>query len=248
MTKIAYFDCFSGCSGDMIIGSLLDAGLDLEVLKKGLDGLNISGYQLMAEKVKRSSIVATKFTVITDKTEHQHRSLSDILKIIDASRFSDNVKKKSSAIFQILGEVEAKIHGVGIEDIHFHELGAVDSIVDIIGTVFALEVLGLEHLYSSPLPIGSGNISAAHGILPVPAPATLQLFAAAKVPVTPFPESDIPTGELVTPTGAVLLTSLAGFTKPGMIIEKVGYGAGSKDFAGWPNILRIWIGEENNRQ
>ena len=103
MTKIAYFDCFSGCSGDMIIGSLLDAGLDLEVLKKGLDGLNVSGYQLMAEKVKRSSIVATKFTVITDKTEHQHRSLSDILKIIDSSQFSDNVKKKSSAIFQRLG-------------------------------------------------------------------------------------------------------------------------------------------------
>ena len=247
MTKIAYFDCFSGCSGDMIIGSLLDAGLDLEVLKKGLAGLNVSGYQLTAEKVKRSSIVATKFTVITGKTEHQHRSLSDILKIIDASRFSDNVKKKSSSIFQILGEVEAKIHGVGVEDIHFHELGAVDSIVDIIGTVFALEVLGVEHLYSSPLPIGSGNIAAAHGILPVPAPATLQLFAAAKIPLTPFPESDIPTGELVTPTGAVLLTSLAGFIKPGMIIEKVGYGAGSKDFAGWPNILRVWIGEKNNR-
>ena len=244
MAKIAYFDCFSGCSGDMIIGSLLDAGLDLEVLKKGLGGLNVSGYQLTAEKVKRSSIVATRFTVITDKTEHHHRSLSDILQIIDSSQLSNNVKKKSSAIFQRLGEVEAKVHGVGIEDIHFHELGAVDSIIDIIGTVFALEVLGLEHLYSSPLPVGSGKISTAHGILPVPAPATLQLFADAGVPLTPFPESNALTGELVTPTGAVLLTSLAGFTKPGMVIEKVGYGAGSKDFAGWPNILRIWIGEK----
>ena len=246
MGKVAYFDCFSGCSGDMIIGSLLDAGLDLEGLKKGLAGLNVSGYQLTAEKVKRSSIVATKFTVITDKTVHQQRSLSHILQIIDSSQLSDNVKKKSSAIFQRLGEVEAKIHGVGIEDIHFHELGAVDSIVDIIGTVFALEVLGLERICSSPLPVGSGKISAAHGILPVPAPATLELFATAGVPVTPFPESDTPTGELVTPTGAVLLTSLAAFTKPGMVIEKVGYGAGSKDFTGWPNILRIWIGKEIN--
>jgi uncharacterized protein (TIGR00299 family) protein len=244
MTEIAYFDCFSGCSGDMIIGSLLDAGLDLEVLKKGLAGLNVCGYQLTAEKVKRAAIVATKFTVITDKTIQQHRSLSHILQIIDSSQLSDNVKKKSCAIFQRLGEVEAKIHGVDIDNIHFHELGAVDSIVDIIGTVFALEVLGLERLYSSPLPMGSGKISAAHGILPVPAPATLQLFANGGVPVTPFPESDTITGELVTPTGAVLLTSLAVFTRPGMVIQKVGYGAGSKDFAGWPNVLRIWIGQE----
>jgi uncharacterized protein (TIGR00299 family) protein len=242
MAKIAYFDCFSGCSGDMIIGSLLDAGLDLEVLIKGLAGLNVNGYRLTAEKVKRSSIVATKFTVITDNTEHHHRSLSQILQIIDSSQLSDNVKKKSSAIFQRLGEVEAKIHGVVIEDIHFHELGAIDSMVDIIGTVFALEVLKLERLYASPLPVGSGKISTAHGILPVPAPATLRLLADASVPLTPFPESDTPAGELVTPTGAVLLTTLADFTKPGMTIDKVGYGAGSKDFAGWPNVLRIWIG------
>jgi uncharacterized protein (TIGR00299 family) protein len=114
--------------------------------------------------------------------------------------------------------------------------------VDIIGTVFALEVLKLERLYASPLPVGSGKISTAHGILPVPAPATLRLLADASVPLTPFPESDTPAGELVTPTGAVLLTTLADFTKPGMTIDKVGYGAGSKDFAGWPNVLRIWIG------
>ncbi len=169
-----------------------------------------------AEKVKRSSITATKFNVEIDEHAHQHsRSLSDILKIIDSSQLSDKVKKSSSAIFQRLGEVEAEIHGVPVEKVHFHEIGAVDSIVDIVGTVLAFDILKIERYYSSPLPVGNGNISTAHGILPVPAPATLQLLSMANAPLVDSPNPDVPAGELVTPTGAVLVTSLATFQTAG---------------------------------
>jgi pyridinium-3,5-bisthiocarboxylic acid mononucleotide nickel chelatase len=247
MSKIAYFDCFSGCSGDMVLGALLDAGLSLEALKEGLGSLDISGYALSGEKVKRSAITATKFNVIMDEHVHQHaRSLTDILKIIDSSRLSAKVKQTSSAIFQRLGEVEAQIHGVPVEEVHFHEIGAVDSIIDIVGSVLALEILQIEGFYSSALPLGSGQIATAHGLLPVPAPATLQLLAQAGAPVLDFPKPGPFQGELVTPTGAALITSLCVFKRPDMIIEKAGYGAGNKDFSDWPNVLRIWIGREDN--
>lgn len=245
MTKIAYFDCFSGCSGDMILGALLDAGLDLNELKNGLAGLNVSGYELTAEKVQRSSLTATKFNVVIDGAIRQnHRSLTHILHLIESSQLSDRVKTQSSDIFRRIGRVEAGIHGVPVEEVHFHEIGAVDSIVDIVGTVFALEALGIEHCYSSPLPVGSGSIATAHGRLPAPAPATLQLLADAGAPITHGDESSRPQGELVTPTGAALVTSLATFSQPPMNLIKVGYGAGSKDFQGWPNVIRIWLGEQ----
>jgi uncharacterized protein (TIGR00299 family) protein len=255
MAKVAYFDCFSGASGDMIIGSLLDAGLDLEVLKKALAGLDFHDYQLTAEKVMRSSITATKFNVelIEEAHEHNHeyshdhRGLSEILNIIDAGSISDSVKTKSSEIFRKLGEVEAGIHGVLLEEVHFHELGAVDTIIDIVGTVFALETLKIERVYSSPLAVGSGTVKTAHGVLPVPAPATLQILANAGAPIIDAPPSDKPPGELLTPTGAVLITSLtSGFKRPNLKVEKVGYGAGNKQFPTWPNVVRIWIGEEND--
>lgn len=279
MTRIAYFDCFSGCSGDMILGALLDAGFDFETLKKGLSKLDLDGYQLDTAKVTRSSITGTRFNVLLDteenhehpsehshehphehphehhhKHEHEHeheheqthqhqRGLSEILRIIEASGLSDTVKQKSSAVFQRLGEVEAAIHGVDIEEIHFHEVGAVDSIVDIIGSVFALEALGIEEIYCSSMPTGNGTVMTAHGILPVPAPATLRLLADAQVNLRPFPQADIPAGELVTPTGAALMTVCAKFTRPNMNVEQVGYGAGKKEFQQWPNVLRVWIGE-----
>jgi hypothetical protein len=254
MAKIAYFDCFSGASGDMIIGSLLDAGLDLEILKKELAGLDFHGYRLTAEKVTRSSITATKFNVVLDEEEHehhhesshQHRGLTEILNIINNGKIPDSVKTKSSEIFRKLGTVEAGIHGVPLEEVHFHELGAVDTIVDIVGTVFALETLNIERIYSSPLAVGSGMVKTAHGVLPVPAPATLQILADAAAPVVNAPPSDNPPGELLTPTGAVLITFLAaGFKQPNLKVEKVGYGAGNKQFSTWPNVLRVWIGEEN---
>jgi pyridinium-3,5-bisthiocarboxylic acid mononucleotide nickel chelatase len=252
MAKVAYFDCFSGCSGDMIIGSLLDAGLDLEVLKRGLAGLDFRGYRLTAEKILRSSIIATKFNVVLDE-EHEHshessshhRGLTEILNIIDTGRISESVKKKSSEIFRKLGEVEARIHGVPLEEVHFHELGAVDTIIDIVGTVFALQTLKIESVYSSPLAVGSGTVKTAHGVLPVPAPATLQIMADAGAPMIDAPPSDKPPGELLTPTGAVLITSLAaGYKRPILKVDKVGYGAGNKQFPTWPNVVRVWIGEE----
>jgi uncharacterized protein (TIGR00299 family) protein len=254
MTKIAYFDCFSGASGDMIIGSLLDAGLDLEIIKKGLAGLDFYGYKLTAEKVVRSGITATKFDVVMDEEEHEHHhetshhhhhGLSEILNIINTGKISDSVKIKSSEIFRKLGTVEAGIHGVPLEEVHFHELGAVDTIVDIVGTVLALETLKIEKVYSSPLAVGSGTVKTAHGVLPVPAPATLQILAEAGVPIVNAPPSENPPGELLTPTGAVLITSFAkGYQQPNIKVERTGYGAGNKQFATWPNVVRVWIGEE----
>ncbi len=258
MAKIAYFDCFSGASGDMIIGSLIDAGLDFDSLKKGLSGLDFGGYKLTCEKVERSSITATKFNVVLDEQDEHghhdpghshgemHRGLSEILSIINNGKISDNVKTTSSRIFRKLGEVEAGIHGVPLEQVHFHELGAVDTIIDIVGTVFALEVLNIGKVYSSPLAVGSGTVRTAHGILPVPAPATLQILADFGTPIADSPPSEKPPGELLTPTGAVLISSLAAsFRRPDFKIEKVGYGAGNKQFPTWPNVVRVWVGEEN---
>ena len=158
-----------------------------------------------------------------------------------------SVKTKSSEIFRRLGEVEAGIHGIPLEEVHFHELGAVDTIIDIVGTVFALQTMKIERVYSSPLAVGSGTVKTAHGILPVPAPATLQILADAGAPIINAPPSENPPGELLTPTGAVLITYLAtGFRQPKLKVEKVGYGAGNKQFPTWPNVVRIWIGEETD--
>jgi len=229
-----------------MLGALLDAGLDLNTLKNGLAGLNISGYELTAEKVQRSSLTATKFNVVLDGEIHQeHRSLTHILQLIEDSQLSDQVKKQSGDIFRRIGGVEASIHNVPVEEVHFHEIGAIDSIIDIVGTVFALEALEIERCYASPRPVGSGTIATAHGNLPAPAPATLQLLADAGAPITHGGESSRPRGELVTPTGAALVTSLATFEQPQMNVSKVGYGAGSKDFKGWPNVIRIWLGEQS---
>jgi uncharacterized protein (TIGR00299 family) protein len=243
MAKLAYFDCFSGCSGDMVLGALIDAGLPLGMLKKGLGSLAVQGYQLSAKKVKRSTITATKFTVTVNETEAQpERSLKDILMLIKASKLPKKVKSTASAVFQRLGEAESRIHGVPLEEVCFHEIGAVDSIIDIVGVAFGLDALEIERFYSSPLPLGSGSVSTVHGILPVPAPATLRLMAMSNAPIADSPKQ--PQAELVTPTGAAIVTTLANFGRPGMTIEKVGYGAGTRDFEAWPNVMRIWIGEE----
>lgn len=269
MTRAVYFDCFSGCAGDMIIGSLLDAGLDFEALRKGLGKLNLPGYHITMKKVERSSITATKFDVVMDdehhhrhendhhnhedghehshNSSHQHRGLIEILQIIEGSDIPNGVKKKSSEIFRKLGTVEAGIHGIPVEEVHFHELGAVDTIVDIVGTLLALEIMGVERVYSSPLAVGTGTVKTAHGVLPVPAPATLQILTEAGAPLTDAPAADRPSGELLTPTGAVLITSLVSeYRRPVMKPGTIGYGAGNKQFSGWPNVVRAWVGEESS--
>jgi uncharacterized protein (TIGR00299 family) protein len=248
MTRALYFDCFSGCSGDMILGALLDSGFELDALRKGLAELNLNGYQITAEKVLRSSISGTKFNVLIEKDQLQpHRGLTDIVSIIDSSHLSEKVKKKSQEIFRHLGEVEAGIHGIPLDEVHFHELGGIDSIIDIVGAIYVLENLKIDHYYCSPLPVGSGKIKTDHGILPVPAPATLKLLALAGAPMVSPPESPSPVGELVTPTGAAVVTALSVFRRPDMRVKGVGYGAGQKDFAAWPNVMRVWIGEEINQ-
>lgn len=239
--RILYFDSHTGASGDMILGALLDAGAPEAGLRAGLAGISLDQYQLSVDKVKKNGITATKLNVRADETHH-HRHLPDILRIIGEGNLSPWVKEKSRAIFLRLAEAEAKIHGIAPEKVHFHEVGAVDSLVDIIGSVLALELLGIEKVYSSPLPLGSGLVNCAHGTIPVPAPATLELLKGA-----PVKQSDLE-GELVTPTGAAIISTLAeAWTPiPAMTVETTGYGAGTKDLP-VPNLLRVVTGSISTR-
>jgi pyridinium-3,5-bisthiocarboxylic acid mononucleotide nickel chelatase len=237
--KIVYFDCYSGISGDMILGALLDSGLDLNSLCAMLDGLKLSGYRLEAEKVKRGGIAGTKANVVLDKQKQNERTLPAILNLIEKSGLPEKVKAQGSAIFQSLAEAEATVHGTTVDQVHFHEVGAVDAIVDIVGTAAALYLLNIEEIYCSPLPLSSGEVQTAHGLLPLPAPATLELLAKRKIPV----RGSLADFELVTPTGAAIVTSIAKEfgPLPDFTAEAVGYGAGSHNPA-YPNYLRLILG------
>lgn len=236
---LAYFDCFSGISGDMTLGALVDAGLPIEVLRSELAKLDLPGYTLSSEKVRRSGLSATKVHVLLDEKEQPARHLSDIEKIINGSSLFPAVKQKSLNIFQRLAEVEAKVHGTTPEKVHFHEVGAVDAIVDIVGSVIGLEHLGITEINGSPVNVGSGTVHTAHGKLPVPAPATVELLKN-----IPLYSSSI-TIELTTPTGAAIISTLAASFGPipQMVISRIAYGAGNKDLPGQPNVLRLMIGE-----
>ncbi|MHC1745105.1 MAG: nickel pincer cofactor biosynthesis protein LarC [Syntrophobacteraceae bacterium] len=238
--KIAYFDCFSGASGDMILGALLDAGLSLDHLAGELARLHLSHYDIQAQKVSRRGLGGTQAVVAVDDDHHRYHSrhLSDIEAIIAGSGLHEDVKRKSIAIFRRLAEAEAKVHRTSVEAIHFHEVGAMDAIMDVVGAVAGLAALGIEKVHCSPLHVGSGTVQCAHGTLPVPAPATAELIRG-------FPSySTGVCGELLTPTGAAILTTLAsGFgPMPAMAIERIGYGAGTLD-PPVPNLLRVLIGE-----
>jgi hypothetical protein len=236
--KAAYFDCFSGISGDMTLGALVDAGCSLHVLRTKLQGLQVPGWQISAEKVWKGGMSATHVRVTTEDTQ-THRSLSTILKIIADSDLSKTVKERASAIFTKLGEAEAAVHDVPLEKVHFHEVGAVDAIVDIVGACIGFSELGIEKFVCSPLNVGGGTAKMAHGILPVPAPATARLLV------------DKPTysngvqKELVTPTGAAIVATLCDSFGPqlAMSVSAVGYGAGVADLEGQPNVLRLMVGE-----
>jgi uncharacterized protein (TIGR00299 family) protein len=236
--KTLYFDCFSGIAGNMIIGALIDAGLDLDELRAELATLNVPGYTLTAEKTSRNAISGTKFDVNVSGEDHAHRHLKDIIEIIDASGLSDTVKERSKQTFQTLAAAEADIHGESIESVHFHEVGGVDSIIDIIGSYIGLEKLGIEAVYASRVHVGTGFVRSAHGKIPVPAPATLALLEGVPVYSTGI------RAELVTPTGAAMLKTLAKEfgDLPHMSIERIGYGAGSRELE-IPNLLRVCIGE-----
>jgi pyridinium-3,5-bisthiocarboxylic acid mononucleotide nickel chelatase len=281
VTRIAYFDCASGASGDMVLGALVDLGLPLDRLRTELAKLPLTGYRLEARKVERAGIQATKVHVVvegeTGKTDggkngqtdghahghadvdehdhahdhdhdhdhdhaheaHPHRGLREILRMIETSGLDAGVKERSSVLFRRLGEAEASVHGIDVEKVTFHEVGAVDSIVDVVGAVIGLGWLDVDRFLASPLNVGSGTVKIAHGVYPVPPPATLQL-------VSGVPIYGKGKGELLTPTGALLVTAHAtGYGPlPALRPEGVGYGAGTKDTPGRPNVLRLIVGEE----
>lgn len=237
--KTLYFDCFSGAAGDMIVGALLDAGAPFDNLKSALASLDVPGYTVEAEKVKKKGLTATKFSVHLDPNEKQpHRHLHHCVEIIDSGALPEQVKDGAKETFRRLAECEAEVHGSTIEKVHFHEVGAVDAIVDIVGAHFCLHELGIERVEASPLNIGGGTTTAAHGVLPVPAPAAALLLR----DVPTYGEADI---ELVTPTGAALLTQFAARfgRQPKMMVDTIGYGAGSRDLNDRANVLRALIGE-----
>src|SRR5271166_1758926 len=261
--RIAYLDCFSGISGDMFLGALLDAGVPFELFQKTVAELNI-GASLEISHVVRAGIAATKLDVLVNGEKDQpreqfwadhhaqgephhsgdthatgHRHLSDILRIIESAKISQSAKHTARGIFRALGAAEAKVHNVGIEEVHFHEVGAADAIVDILCAAVGAEALGVEQFISSPLNVGGGIVACAHGVMPVPAPATLELLQGA-----PIYSGEIQK-ELVTPTGAAIVKVLVSSfgPRPMMTMQKIGYGAGARDFSGHANVLRLSIGE-----
>jgi uncharacterized protein (TIGR00299 family) protein len=257
MAKILYFDCFNGASGDMVLGALLDAGLPLSELESALGSLMIPGYHLSADRVMRAGLSATKFRLHEREVRQEvhahshdesaeprahgdHRSLADILALIDKSALSDNGRRRATALFRRLAEAEAAIHQMPVEQVHLHEVGALDSIIDIVGSVFGLEWFGADRILSSPLNVGGGTVRSAHGVFPVPAPATLRLLEG-----VPVYSSGVQM-EMVTPTGALLITGHAsGYGPlPSMMVRRIGYGAGDRDMAETPNVLRIMVGED----
>lgn len=237
---LAYFDCFSGISGDMTLGALVDAGVSIDLLRSELGKLGLPGYELKAEKVKRSGIAATKVHVVIDSKNHQQsRHLADIAAIINGSSLSAPIKEKSVGIFNRLAEAEARVHATTPDKIHFHEVGAVDAIVDIVGSVIGLDHLGVTKIRASAVNVGSGTVETAHGLLPVPAPATVELLKG-----IPFYQSET-RFELATPTGAAIVSTMSSSfgPLPEMRVDRVAYGAGDRDFPGRPNVLRLMIGE-----
>jgi len=235
---LAYFDCFSGARGDMLLGCLLDAGLAIVELEASLARLPISGYRLAAEPTTRHGLSGTQLHVIVEPGERPARTLPAIEEILGKSELPEPVLTRSLAVFRRLARAEAAVHGTSVEQVHFHEIGAVDSLVDVVGFVWALERLGIGAVHSSSLTLGGGTVDTEHGRLPAPAPATLALLAEVNAPTVPGPAQT----ELLTPTGAALLTEFATFERPPMTIQAVGYGFGTKEFA-WPNALRVWLGE-----
>jgi uncharacterized protein (TIGR00299 family) protein len=245
MPRIAYFDCFSGASGDMILGALLDAGLSLEALQSELVKLGLAGaFALSASRVLRAGFAATRVEVEVTEAP-RHRSLAQVLAVVARSALPPSDKERVTSVFTALAEAEAAVHGQSIEAVELHEVGAVDAMVDVTGAVAGLRLLGIDEVYVSPLPLGHGEVGGRHGVLPVPAPATLALAARANASIA---AGEGPQSELVTPTGAALLTTLGRFERPAMRLEQAGCGAGRRDPAGRPNLLRVWIGSSQKMQ
>ena len=236
---IAYLDMASGISGDMMLGCLVGCGWPADRLRETIERLDLphGHWAIEISEVQKCSLRATQVVVLAEE-QQTHRRLRDVTAIIDGSDLPREVRDRATAVFNRLAAAEAKVHGTPIQEVHFHEVGAIDAMIDIVGAVAGLADLGIERLFASAVPLGSGWIDSAHGRLPLPAPATLELLAAAKVPTVPAPGPV----ELVTPTGAALVAELATFHQPFIAVTRIGTGAGRKDFA-WPNVARLWLGE-----
>ncbi len=235
--RIAYLDCASGIAGDMLLAALIDAGADLSEIQKRIESLGVPGCRIVTEEVKKVGFRAVGLTV-EHEPEHVHRHLSDITAMIDRSSLNDRQRETATRVFRRLAEAEARVHGTSIEKVHFHEVGAVDSIADIVGNAVALDLLGIDRVVCSPIPTGSGTVRIAHGRVSVPAPATTELLRG-----VPLAESPVQ-GELTTPTGASLATTLAESfgPLPAMKMEAIGYGAGKREYEHHANLLRVIIG------
>lgn len=235
--RIVYLDCVSGVSGDMLVGALLDLGAPLSRVKKALAALPLRGYRVRSARVTRGGLAATRF-IVEAGHEHAHRGRAEIERILDRARIPAAVRERARGVVRRLVAAEARVHRIPEARVHLHEVGAVDAIVDIVAASACLEILGAPRLECSPLPLGGGSVRAEHGTLPVPVPATLELLRG--VPVRPGPVE----AELVTPTGAALVTAFAARfgAPPAMTIEKVGHGAGAREIPGHPNLLRAWWG------
>jgi len=236
--KLCYLDCFSGISGDMLLGALVDAGLDPAALEAELKKLKLSGWSLEVARVRRGELTATKLDFKIRETHH-HRTWKTIRELIGGSELAPPVRERAEAIFGRLAEAEGRVHNVAADEVHFHEVGAMDSILDIVGASVAVELMGIEAIAVSPLNVGGGMVKTAHGELPVPAPATAALLQGAPV------YSSGAEGELVTPTGAAVVATLAKEfgPLPAMTVAAVGYGAGTKDPKGRANVLRVFLGD-----
>jgi pyridinium-3,5-bisthiocarboxylic acid mononucleotide nickel chelatase len=248
--KILYYDCFAGISGDMNLGAMIDLGVDAEYLKKELRKIEIGSYEIHVKRDQRRGIFGTKLDVILPSGEgapaahgHGHRSFKDIAGLIEKSNFSDGVKSTSLAIFTKIARAEAKIHGHSIDEVHFHEVGAIDSIVDVVGAAICFEVLKVDKIIASPVQVGGGFVKCAHGMLPVPAPATAEILTGIPIRsgVVPF--------ETTTPTGAAILAATAGrfIDRIDFTPLKIGYGIGQRD-TDVPNVLRVFLGEMDDEQ
>jgi uncharacterized protein (TIGR00299 family) protein len=234
---LAYLDCHSGISGNMFLGAMLAAGYSLEQLEEVLAQVPVTGYRLVCEQVEQRGVQGCRFAVLLDKREQPARHLSTIEEMLQQAKLAPQVRARALAMFRCLAQAEAKVHGTTVENVHFHEVGAVDAIVDIVGAAAAVEALGITQLYASALPLTSGHVETAHGLLPVPAPATLEILSRVAAPWRPCPAE----GELVTPTGAAILAVLARFEVPAIRIERIGYGFGHRQLP-WPNCVRLCLG------
>ena len=237
--KIAYFDTLAGISGDMTLGAFVSAGVSFEELKRELQALGIGGFELQARHMERNGMVATKVDVVISEQPHYHRHMKDIEELIDASSLSKNVKDCSKKIFKEVAVAESKVHNTPVEKVHFHEVGAIDSLVDIVGVAICMEQLGIQAVYSSPVKVGNGGmVKSQHGSLPVPTPATMEILKGYPVVLT-----DIPF-ELTTPTGAAIIKalSLGVMTTEKIQVSAIGYGAGGREMEQLPNLLRVFIG------